>query len=132
MFAALKTATEGEDIEAMIKCYAPESRRTMAAGMVVAINTAVKKKHKDKKADADALMEKYFEEETLSDEEILCGLKARIARGERGLRPVPFLNRPTFTPMGLVRVTAGAKSADVHVPRQAVLSGATITVHPAR
>jgi elongation factor G len=29
----------------------------------------------------DALMEKYFEEETLSDEEILRGLNARIARG---------------------------------------------------
>jgi elongation factor G len=34
----------------------------------------------------DALMEKYFEEETLSDEEILRGLKARIAR--RNLVPV--------------------------------------------
>ncbi len=30
----------------------------------------------------DALMEKYFEEETLSDEEILRGLKARIAQGD--------------------------------------------------
>ena len=30
----------------------------------------------------DALMEKYFEEESLSDEEILRGLKARISRGE--------------------------------------------------
>lgn len=30
----------------------------------------------------DALMEKYFEEETLSPEEVLRGLKARIARGD--------------------------------------------------
>jgi elongation factor G len=30
----------------------------------------------------DALMEKYFEEETLSDEEILRGLKARIGQGD--------------------------------------------------
>ncbi len=30
----------------------------------------------------DALMEKYFEEETLGDEEILRGLKARIAQGD--------------------------------------------------
>ncbi len=30
----------------------------------------------------DALMEKYFEEETLSPEEVLRGLKARVARGD--------------------------------------------------
>ncbi len=30
----------------------------------------------------DALMEKYFEEETLSDDEILQGLKARLAQGD--------------------------------------------------
>ncbi len=46
----------------------------------------------------DELMEKYFEEETLSDEEILQGLRARLAQGDL----VPVLCGSAATNIGVV------------------------------
>jgi elongation factor G len=51
----------------------------------------------------DALMEKYFEEETLSDAEVLRGLKARIAKGNL----VPVLCGSATMNVGVVTLMRG-------------------------
>jgi hypothetical protein len=60
VFEALKTAMDAEDLAGVIKCYDPNGKRDMAAGMVVAVTMAVKaKKNKDKKETVDELLAKY-------------------------------------------------------------------------
>jgi len=72
----------------------------------------------------DALMEKYFEEETLTNEEILRGLKARIARGSL----VPVLCGSAAMNVGIVslmRAITQLMPSPVEAPPVAVKSPAT-------